>query len=198
MTRWWAAGLGGALGLLAASEPARACSCSSESKQPDPKARYIFEGKVVKLRHDVPASRRRATMVLGKIHRGPPADEIELETDDTGGMCGFEFAEGESYLVYLAKLEPPYTVSLCSPTKRLSAAGADLALLATATWPDDSASLPPRGRADAPRAPEPEAPRPPPSGCSGCTVATTLDAPWPAIAALLAGLAAARTTRRPR
>jgi hypothetical protein len=44
-------------------------------------------------------------------------------------LCGYPFKEGQEYLVYAYGKEEPFKVDLCSQTKVLSEAGANLRVL---------------------------------------------------------------------
>ena len=52
-----------------------------------------------------------------------------MSTPSAGAICGYPFKEGQEYLVYAYGKGEPFKVDLCSGTKPLSKANADLALL---------------------------------------------------------------------
>jgi hypothetical protein len=59
---------------------------------------------------------------------------LEVRTPVSGTSCGYHFEEGQEYLVYAGK---GMSVNLCSETKPLSKAEADLALLGESEKPTD-------------------------------------------------------------
>jgi len=68
-----------------------------------------------------------ATLRVSEVWKGPKQQTVEVSTGADSGMgCGYPFEEGQEYLVYAGK---GMSVDLCSETKPLSKAGADLALL---------------------------------------------------------------------
>jgi hypothetical protein len=70
-----------------------------------------------------------ATLRVSEVWKGPKQQTVEIITGaDSGVGCGYPFEEGREYLVY-ANGGQDLKVDLCSETKLLSKAGADLAVL---------------------------------------------------------------------
>jgi hypothetical protein len=170
--------------VAARPDRAEACSCTADSRRPNPGARHVFEARVTALKHDPSRHAITATLAIGRVLRGRAPSPPEAVTIDAGSMCGFEFRVGEDYLLYADSDEVPVHVSLCSPSKLLAEAGEDLALLAGAPPPlatsgpapapapaavggAGGAAPPPPEPAEPPSLPSPE---PRASGCAGCSL----------------------------
>ena len=63
---------------------------------------------------------------------------MEVRTPVSGISCGYHFEEGQEYLVYAGK---GMSVNLCSETKPLSKADADLAVLGDGEKPEDDGDV---------------------------------------------------------
>jgi hypothetical protein len=64
-----------------------------------------------------------------KVWKGPDQSVIEITTALESISCGYEFAVGQSYLVYAYGEENGLTVSLCSRTNTISSASEDMQAL---------------------------------------------------------------------
>ena len=74
---------------------------------------------------------------MSEVWKGPKQQTVEIITGaDSGVGCGYPFEEGREYLVY-AYGKQELKVDLCSETKLLSKAGADLAVLGNGEKPKD-------------------------------------------------------------
>lgn len=69
------------------------------------------------------------TLRVSEVWKGPQQETLEMSTPSAGAICGYPFKEGQDYLVYAYGKGEPFKVDLCSGTKPLSKANADLALL---------------------------------------------------------------------
>jgi len=69
-----------------------------------------------------------ATMRVSEVWKGTKQETLEVSTPASGAACGYPFKEGQEYLVY-AYGKRDLKVNLCSGTKPLSKAGADLTVL---------------------------------------------------------------------
>lgn len=136
--------LTGAL-LLALPQPAAACSCVP----PPPPAEAlegadaVFSGTVVSVDNSFRDSdygripQRRVAVELDRVWKGCEAVEgeerprrVELVTGSGGGDCGYDFQEGERYLVYAHEgSDGTLTTGICSRTANLENATDDLAAL---------------------------------------------------------------------
>ena len=117
---------------------ASACSCGGGApfrvlaKGADASA--VFSGEVMNIEGglstrifgmSVPS--RRVTLQVSEVWKGPQTETLEVTTPRDGATCGYNFKEGQEYLVYAYGKEEPFEVDLCSRTKPLS--DADLRVL---------------------------------------------------------------------
>ena len=97
----------------------------------------VFSGEVVDVEDGPPIKMMggirlpSSTVILrvSEVWKGPQHETLEMSTPSAGAICGYPFKEGQDYLVYAYGKEEPFKVDLCSGTKPLSKANADLALL---------------------------------------------------------------------
>ncbi|MBE9129514.1 MULTISPECIES: protease complex subunit PrcB family protein [unclassified Coleofasciculus] len=130
--------------LLAASavifgaEIANACSCLvREPQEYFESANAVFSGRVIDViepgrrsdRSNPNSTNRRVRIEVSEVWKGNKARQVILTTSDSSASCGFNFVEGEDYLVYASRSEGRLTTNLCSGTKSLVQAQADLAML---------------------------------------------------------------------
>lgn len=121
---------------------ASACSCSGglSDKQlvewalSNPGA--VFSGEVVDVEDGPPIKMMggslpssTVTLRLFETWKGPQRETVEVSTPRDGAICGYPFKEGQEYLVCAYGKGDPFKVDLCSGTKSLTRAGAELALL---------------------------------------------------------------------
>src|SRR5829696_957624 len=148
------------LGLLVLlPDCASACSCASlgsqqvQTKQALSYSAAVFSGEVVDVGEGPPirmmGSRlpsSRATLQISKVWKAPEQGTLEVTTPVSGSACGYPFKEGQEYLVY-ADGRKGLKVDLCSETKLLSKAGADLTVLAKGEKPKEGGDASPTHRA---------------------------------------------------
>lgn len=80
------------------------------------------------------------TLRVSEVWKGDVGKTLRVTTSaDSGAGCGYPFEEGKEYLVYAGE---DASVSLCSETKPLSSAGADLEALGTGERPKNGGTLP--------------------------------------------------------
>jgi hypothetical protein len=131
--------------LVLLPDCASACSCAvlGSKKQVEWALSHpgaVFTGEVVKI--DRPSSIKSSlapetvTFRVSKSWKGPEGATLEVKTPISGMSCGYPFKEGQEYLVY-AHGKQDLRVDLCSGTKALSKAGADLAELGNGQKPKD-------------------------------------------------------------
>jgi hypothetical protein len=118
--------------VLLSPAPALACSCIGEVPlcQSFWQADAVFAGEVVAFEKIDPKqffSRRVARVRVERVWRGEVAGVVEVSTGAGGGDCGYSFRNGQQYVIYAYK-GPQGTLStnICTPTKLLSRASADL------------------------------------------------------------------------
>jgi len=97
---------------------------------------YIVSGRVVKIARiqgksarGFEYSQRLVSVEVERTYRGiDKKGVIEIETGEGGGDCGFDFREGERYLIYAywGKETRELYTGICSRTRLLSQAEADL------------------------------------------------------------------------
>ncbi len=142
---------------------ASACSCATLPGTPQERAgraledsTAVFSGEVVAFEKPPPFTttiegtmmtviggggpKATVTLKVSEVWKGPRQQTIEITTEaDSGVGCGYPFEEGREYLVYAAGKEP--SVSLCSETKLLSGANADLEALGGGSAPGHGGTL---------------------------------------------------------
>lgn len=120
--------------LLGPVAPARACDCDVPGvKESIEQAAAIFSGEVVKLERLKDQS-LRATIKVASAWKGEVGKSVEVTTAPDGGVCGYDFREGESYLVYARKERDSddLTTDICTRTRTLREAEEDLKALGEA------------------------------------------------------------------
>ncbi|TCP70668.1 hypothetical protein [Baia soyae] len=117
----------------------QACSCvpSGDPIKEADKSSAVFVGKVVKLEGD--ANQQIATLHVSKRWKGDLDPELTVYTALSGAACGFDFEMEKEYLVYATKENGHLTTTICSRTKLLSEAQADLDVLNKRMWMMDGA-----------------------------------------------------------
>lgn len=88
----------------------------------------VFSGKVVDVEKGSSSS-LLVTLRVFEVWNGPQRETLEVRTASDGVICGYPFEEGQEYLVYAYGKEEPFKVDLCSYTKQLSKADAELTYL---------------------------------------------------------------------
>ena len=125
--------------VLFAASAAMACSCAdmgTEICQTYWSTSVLFSGRVVQV-DDIPRKDNGDYFLLSKRvkfavidpFRGVTGQTVEVLTGSGGGDCGYNFQLNESYLVYAWDNEGKISTGICSPTKRLSDAGEDMAYI---------------------------------------------------------------------
>lgn len=132
-------------GLLLPSTPASACSCVPQSiAQAKQEAAAIFEGRVTAI-VAAPANGPYAlaendvTLTWVRGWRGVASSQtVTVRTADSSATCGYNFALGESYLVYAGGTSDELLVNNCGRTRLVREAREDLEALGAATTPGES------------------------------------------------------------
>jgi hypothetical protein len=70
-----------------------------------------------------------------EIWKGQAAPTIKVKSAQSGASCGYEFKEGQRYIVYARGAGDALEVSLCSRTSLQTAASSDIAELGSGTIP---------------------------------------------------------------
>jgi hypothetical protein len=99
-------------------------------------AAAVFSGEVLDVEEEPPTRMfgirllsSRVTLRVSEVWKGPQRETLEVTTPRHGASCGYPFKEDQEYLVYVYGKEEPFKVNLCSETKPLSEARADLEAL---------------------------------------------------------------------
>ena len=130
-----------ALWFLVEPEPSYACECFPPGSPSEELANStaVFMGQVISIREfersDNSTSGADPTTVefdVQTVWKGSNYGTMFLTTRRDESACGFSFRKGETYVVYS---HDGSTVSLCSRTRRLSDAAADLAELGEGSVP---------------------------------------------------------------
>jgi hypothetical protein len=131
--------IAGLLVMLFASSRAFACQCAGTrpSCQEYWEATAVFSATVIEIHGvtvkegDYSHEMRAVRLSIDQAFRGVEGAEVEVLTGFGGGDCGFGFRQTEQYLVYAYRSEGDHKLytSICSRTRLLSDAKADLAYI---------------------------------------------------------------------
>lgn len=128
--------------LVLNSNPASACSCMPTTPQQSFKnSRAVFAGKVIDVVEQSetnpdtpePLAGFKVIFEVSKIWKGKVEKQQVVLTSGSSASCGYYFEKGKEYLVYTSGQESVMETGLCSGTKALSDARADLAVLGKGT-----------------------------------------------------------------
>jgi hypothetical protein len=124
--------------LLLATTMALACSCADMGAgvcQTYWETPAVFSGRVVQI-DDVKRGTEESYFLTKKVKfavidafRGVTGETLDIYTGSGGGDCGYNFELNESYLVYAWDNEGKPSTGICSRTRRLTDAAADLAYI---------------------------------------------------------------------
>ncbi len=126
-----------------------ACSCAQTQTVEAAKQAHdaIFKGVVEKIKKPGFTSMVSSgdyTTTTFKVHevwKGKVTSEITVYSALSTESCGFEFREGESYIVYAQQTDKGLVVTLCSRTALSSQASEDMAYLESGAVPNDKADI---------------------------------------------------------
>jgi hypothetical protein len=128
--------------FLTAVQPACVFACSCIAPGPPEEAlassTAVFAGKVTEIVAPANlggAEPMRVTFEVSQGWKGAEQKTIVVHTSGSSASCGFEFAQGQEYLVYASESEGTLQTGLCSRTAQLAMAGDDLAVLGEGTVP---------------------------------------------------------------
>lgn len=130
-----------------------ACSCvvPEEPLVALEKSTAVFTGKVVDMKEPKgliisSADPVTVTFEVESSWKGTLGNKVKLNTALSSASCGFEFVDGESYLVYAYASDKgdsgELAASLCSRTVLLSSAGDDLKALGPGASPEPPTESP--------------------------------------------------------
>jgi hypothetical protein len=130
---------------------ASACSCLPATPQEYFKrSSAVFSGKVIDVVEQSSGragpSRflegRKVIFQVSRVWKGKNERQLVVMTSDSSASCGYEFQEGQEYLVYASNEEARLQTGLCNGTKLFSDARADLAILGQGETPATESSNP--------------------------------------------------------
>ena len=116
---------------LADLRPAAACSCIEISvAEALDFSDVVFTGEALSVGLDPDDDRAvRAVFAVSRHFKGADVSEITLLTSTSSASCGYEFAVGESYLIFASDDDGTLRTTPCSRTRTLDQAGDDIAAL---------------------------------------------------------------------
>lgn len=124
--------------LLFNSAEIRACSClpfgdesvARQVERAKTDARAVFAGKVVKVTKNLEKHQVTVRIRAEKSWKGTVPREITITTASDSALCGYNFAVGQSYLVYAQGTDVRnLQTNICTRTARIADAKADLKAL---------------------------------------------------------------------
>jgi len=136
--------------LIFGANSANACKCiQSTPEQSFSRAKTVFSGRVVDVVEQSPVERQsprgdedpnflngvKVIFEVSEVWKGNNKRRLVVTTSDSSASCGYSFQKGEEYLVYASGEEAQLQTGLCSGTKTLSDARADLAVLGEGETP---------------------------------------------------------------
>ncbi len=108
------------------------------------KSSAVFSGEVVAVEQGTATAsgpgNDTVTLRASEVWKGPDQETLEVRTPSQRIACGNHFEEGREYLVY-AYGKRGLKTDICTETKPLEKAGADLAVLGDGERPTDSGVL---------------------------------------------------------
>ena len=140
-----------------------ACSCVPPGSPAEERAASaaVFSGKVVDV--DVPggtitnsADPVKVTLEVLRVWKGPAQPTLVVTTARDSASCGFNFTQGQEYLVYARGTATDLSASLCSRTRLLSEGAEDMAALGEGTRPRANTSGNPETPSNLPQAGTPD------------------------------------------
>lgn len=123
--------------------PAAACSCVDPGSVEESQVRSdaIFEGTVTSVKSSTgllsssSAKAVKASFQVNEVWKGLVTPTIEIITTGGSDSCGYEFVEGERYLVYATATGKALEVNLCSKTVLHSKADEQFIALGSGSLP---------------------------------------------------------------
>ena len=132
----------GVLWTLGNPAPVQACKCAQVGSPSEELEKFsaVFSGRVVSIQHSYdpdgvsvsPEDRTTVGIEVSAVWKGIVHEEMYITTPPTGGSCGFDFIEGEEYIVYADDspyADGGYTAGICSRTALIGQAQEDLDVL---------------------------------------------------------------------
>jgi hypothetical protein len=115
-----------------------ACSCivPPPPDQALQQANAVFAGKVISIKENNDKYEKTVLFEVTTTWKGIDQKQIEITTPLNSAACGYEFKEGQQYLVYANQEESnQFETNLCTRTAELSSAKEDLSVLGEGEMP---------------------------------------------------------------
>lgn len=128
----------------------QACSCAElpSAEEEFERSQAVFRGKVMDVREKRSLNGELAKSVLFEVEsiwKGIKQSQVIIITGLGGGDCGFNFIEGQTYLVYASEStmygEKSLVTTVCNRTNKLSVLQEDLTILGAGQPPIEEVDL---------------------------------------------------------
>jgi len=134
---------------------ANACSCLPRTPEQNiQSSEAIFAGRVINVINFNRGAGQNATgysssrepagvrviFEVSKVWKGKSNQKLVVRTGENSAMCGYNFQQGQQYLVYADEEGNKLVTGLCNGTKPLSMAQADLGILGEGKSPNNANS----------------------------------------------------------
>ena len=128
------------LGVLMVTTPSIGYACSCVIPPPPDQAlqqaEAVFAGKVIGVKENSQKYQKSVLFEVTSTWKGVTQTQVELTTPLNSAACGYEFKEGQEYLVYANQGEAnQLETNLCTRTTEFSSAEEDLSVLGEGTQP---------------------------------------------------------------
>lgn len=137
----------GAAALVHPAQSAYACSCMMPPPPGEARdqAQAVFSGVASFVQPGKDGV--LVTFDVNQVWKGPSEPQLTLFTSANSASCGYEFTQGEEYIVYGFAQDGQLSTGLCSRTAPLASAGEDVTALGAGQAPqaagEPGASVPP-------------------------------------------------------
>lgn len=120
--------------IIPNTNSASACMCAPRLAPIEELQRStaVFSAKTVDINESKSGNGYDIKFDVERVWKGTFDDIAVIFTPSSGDLCGYEFEEGEKYLVYAYKSDGPLHTSICNRTTPLADAQEDLEFLDTA------------------------------------------------------------------
>lgn len=134
-------------GLTMSPKQAYACSCAMPASVAEELGRSdaVFDGTVVSGSKPTKWFKQSSadpvvwSFQAHEVWKGQVSSAMKVKSAQSGASCGFEFQQGQRYIVYARDIGDGLEVSLCSRTALQTAASSDIAELGSGSIPPANA-----------------------------------------------------------
>jgi hypothetical protein len=122
-------------GFTMATKEGQACTCSAPATAAEAyaNASAVFTGRVTRVSRPffdavgiTRTGNHRVTFEISRRWKGPAAKRAVVVTRLSGEACGFPFEDRQEYLVYVAKGWGGIETGICTGTKKMAGAEAEM------------------------------------------------------------------------